>query len=90
VAVSATHPVGGACAAARGFAVPEVAGGVVQAATQSVKQAPIRILFNMSAMLDRALSPCKEPWSSPPTPRSPIWPGLFERVAAELAELAQT
>ena len=58
--VSATHPTGGVFAAARGFAVPEVAGAVAQAATHSVKQALIRILFNISAMLVRVLSPCKE------------------------------
>jgi len=58
VAVSATHPTGGAFAVARGLAVPE--GGVAQAATQSVKQALIRILLNIGAMLDRALRPCNE------------------------------
>ena len=60
VAVPATHPAGGTLAAAWRLAVPEVAGVVAQAATQSVKQAAIRILLNMSAIVDRDLSPCKE------------------------------
>jgi hypothetical protein len=85
VAVSATHPAGGTLAAARGFADPEVEGEVAQAATQSVKQAAIRIFFNIKNMVDRALSQRKAYGGTPP-----LSAGYTPRLRVAAGRLAST